>query len=203
MKLYYSKGACSLVIRIIINEIGLKAAYEAVNLQTKKTANDTDFLTINPKGAVPVLQISNQEILTENAVILQYLADTTQSFQLLPEPGTLQRYRVLEWLNYITTELHKSFAPLFNPDISQPIKETMFIPLIEKKFKYIDKHLASHDYLMAGHFTLPDAYLFVMVLWGHSMKINMNQFPHLLQYFERLKGRDSIQRSLQEEGISI
>lgn len=201
MKLYYSKGACSLVVRIIINELGLKADYEAVNLQTKKTANDADFLTINPKGAVPVLQVNNGEILTENAVILQYLADSNNAFQLLPELGGFQRYKVLEWLNYITTELHKSFAPLFNPEIPEAFKSDIAIPLIEKKFHYIDKHLAHHAYLITEHFTLPDAYLFVMVLWAHSMKFDLKKFPHLMKYIEKLKGRKSVQQSLQEEGI--
>lgn len=201
MKLYYSKGACSLVVRIIINELGLRADYEAVNLQTRKTANDADFLTINPKGAVPVLQVDNGEILTENAVILQYLADSHNAFQLLPEPDTFQRYKVLEWLNYITTELHKSFAPLFNPKIPEAYKSDIAIPLIEKKFHYIDKHLVHHAYLISEHFTLPDAYLFVMVLWAHSMKFDLKKFPHLMLYIEKLKGRKSVQQSLQEEGI--
>src|SRR5690349_19217638 len=122
MKLYYSKGACSLAVRIIINEIGLQSEYEAVDLKTKKTATGQDFLKINPKGSVPVIQTDEKQILTENAVIQQYLADTNKATQLLPALGNFERYRVLEWLNFISTELHKGFSPLFNPNVPNELK---------------------------------------------------------------------------------
>lgn len=122
MKLYYTQAACSLAVRITINEIGLKCDYESVDLKAKKTEKGEDFLKINPKGAVPVLKTNDGEILTENAVILQYLADTNSATKLLPGTGDFKRYRILEWLNYITTELHKTIGALFNPELPQKLK---------------------------------------------------------------------------------
>lgn len=123
MKLYYSAGTCSLAVRIIINEIGLPSTYEAVDLKTKKTASGQDFLQINPKGSVPVIVTDDNEILTENSVIQQYLADKNNASSLLPALGHFKRYRVLEWLNYISTELHKGCGPLFSPSIPVELKK--------------------------------------------------------------------------------
>lgn len=201
MKLYYAKGACSLVVRIIINEIGLKSAYESVDLKTKQTQTGNDFLKINPKGAVPTLETDEGEILTENAVILQFLADKSHVTQLLPPIPEFKRYRVLEWLNFITTELHKGFGPLFKPNFPQEVKDKFVIPLLESKFTYVDKHLQHNQYLLGDHFTLPDAYLFVMLGWWTSkFKFDLNRRPHLLKFYDALKNRESIKKSLQEEG---
>jgi glutathione S-transferase len=202
MKLYYTKGACSLVVRIIMNELELPCEFESVDLKTKKTESGDDFLAINPKGAVPTLKLNNGEILTENAVILQYLADHASATSLLPAVGDLKRYRVLEWLNYITTELHKGFGPLFNGAIPQEVKEQVFIPVIEKKFASINAHLQQHQYLYGNHFTLPDAYLYVMVRWASSFKINLNERTHLTRYFDEISKRKSVEKSLKEEGLS-
>ena len=199
MKLYYTKGACSLAVRIIINELGLESEYEAVNLRAKETASGKDFLSINPKGAVPVIQLNNGHFLTENAVILQYLADTSNATHLLPPIGDFKRYEVLEWLNYITTELHKSFGALFNPTISDELKEQVFIPLIKAKLNYVNRHLEDHAYLLGNHFTLPDAYLFVMLLWSVSFKLDLKEWAHLSRYFNELNKRASIQHSLKQE----
>lgn len=202
MKLFYSKGACSLTIRIIINEIGLKAEFESVNLANKKTETGKDFFTINQKGAVPALQLDNGLIFTENAAILQYLADTSHATELLPEPGHFERYRIIEWLNYVATEVHKSFGALFNPTIPQQLKDDLFIPLIKGKLGFINKHLEKYKYLAGDKFTLPDAYFFVMLTWATHFKININQWSHVAKYFEDLKKRKSIQQSLKDEGFS-
>lgn len=202
MKLFYSKGACSLVIRIAINEMGLKADFESVNLANKKTETGKDYYTINHKGSVPALQLDNGIVLTENAAILQYLADSSQATELLPEPGNFERYRVLEWLNYIATEMHKSFGPLFNPAIPQQLKDDLFIPLIKGKLGYINKQLEKNKYLSGDRFTLPDAYLFVMLLWTAHFKINLKEWSHVAKYFEELSSRKAIQKSLQDEGLS-
>lgn len=199
MKLYYTKGACSLVVRIILNELGQHADFEAVDLRTKKTDTHQDFLSINPKGAVPALALDNGKVLTENAVILQYLADTAKATQLLPGLGDFNRYQVLEWLNYITTELHKSFGPLFNPTMPESIKEQFFIPLITSKFHYINKHLEHHEYLFGSQFTLPDAYLFVMLRWAAYFKIDLNECKNLTRYSDVLNKREAIQLSLKQE----
>lgn len=201
MKLFYSRGACSLVVRIVINEIGLKSEFESVDLKTKQTESDQDFLQINSKGSVPTLQLDHGVVLTENAVILQYLADTAKAHSLLPAVGNFERYRVLEWVNYITTEVHKSFSGLFNPTVSEDVKNSLFIPLIKSKFKYLNQSLEHKKYLTGEHFTLPDAYLFVMMLWAKSCKIDLSNYSNLISYQKELNDRESIQKSLKEEGF--
>lgn len=201
MKLYFTKGACSLACRIIINEIGISCEYESVDLMTKKTQAGLDYYTINPKGAVPVLQISQKQILTENAVILQYLADTNNAEELLPPTKDLNRYRVLEWLNFVATELHKSFGPLFHSKIPQEIKNDFFIPFIGSKLSFLNDHFEKRTYLSGSSFTLPDAYLFVILTWAMKFKFDMNKLSHLARYFKQLQNRQSIQKSLEEEGL--
>lgn len=202
MKLYYAKGACSLVVRIVINEIDVACSYEAVDLRKKRTESDQDFLKINPKGAVPTLELDNGTILTENAVILQYLADTNKADKLLPAVGHFERYRVLEWVNYITTEVHKGFGALFNPSVPEELKNDLFIPMLVKKFKFINEALNAKKYLAGDNFTLPDAYLFVMVRWAQHFKIDLSEYTNLVNYFEGLRNHPSIIRSLKEEGLS-
>lgn len=204
MKLYYSKGACSLAVRIIINEIGLPCEYVAVNLKTKKMENDGDYLSVNPKGSVPALEIKPNEVLTENSVIQQYLADTNHATNLLPGINDFKRYRVLELLNFITTELHKNFGPLFNPKIPAEINNDIFIPILKAKFKYLNNnHLANKKYLMGNEFTLPDAYLFVVLFWSEKMKIDLSDNKELMNYFALLKQRKSIEQSLAQEGLVV
>jgi len=201
MKLYYSKGACSLVVRIALHEMKIPCEYESVNLRTKKTETDADFYKINPKGAVPALQLESGEILTENAAIQQYLADTFKAEQLLPPVSDIKRYRVLEWLNFIATDLHKGCSPFFNPMLSDQVKEEIFLPILKNKFHYVEQHLAKHKYLLGDQFTLPDCYLFVMLSWMPGVKLNITNFPALSQYFETLKKRESVTKSLKEEGL--
>lgn len=203
MKLYYSKGACSLAPRIIINEVGLTCEYESVDLINKQTQSGINFRTINPKGVVPVLITNNNEVLTENAVILQYLVESVHADKLLPQTGNFARYRVLEWLNFITTELHKSFSPLFNPAMPQEIKENLLIPFIKAKFGYVNTRLDNSAYLLGDDFTLPDAYLFVMTTWALYFKMNLADWPNLSRYFSTLCSRKSIQQSLEQEGIQL
>ncbi|MCR9191448.1 MAG: glutathione transferase GstA [Gammaproteobacteria bacterium] len=202
MKLYYSKGACSLTIRILLHEMGIPSDYEAVDLQHKKTADGEDFLSINPKGAVPTLRLENGKILTENGAIMQYLADHYQAENLLPRVGDWQRYRVLEWMNFITTELHKGFGPLFNPQISQALRDEVFIPILMRKFHYVDQCLTEHTYLLGNHFMLADAYLFVMLRWAIGQKFDMTPCTRLMAYYTHLKSRKSIADALAKEGIA-
>ena len=202
MKLYYTNGVCSLAVRIILNETKTTFEAEAVDLKTKQTATDKNFLDINPKGAVPALQLDNGEILTEVAVILQYLADATNATQLFPQIGDLKRYRVLELLNYIATEIHKSFGPFFNPAINQEIKDQVFLPLLYKKLDYINTKLMYTPYLVGDSFTLPDAYFFVTLRWAKSLNLNLSKFPAIMSYVAELDSRPSITRSLAEESLS-
>lgn len=200
MKLYYTKGACSLAVRIVINEIGLNAEYELVDLKTKQTENGKDFLTVNPKGAVPTLVTNDGQVLTENAVIQQYLAETNHAKTLLPTEG-FERYRVLEKLNYVATELHKGFSPLFNPLMPQEVKDKIIIPQMKMKFTNVSKWLEKNHYLCGDHFTLPDAYFFVMIAWSLNFKFNLQEWPNISRYFTELKKRQSVVKSLEQEGL--
>lgn len=201
MKLYYAKGACSLAVRIIINEIGLTAEYESVNLKTKKTETGADFLKISQKGAVPTLITDQEEVLTENVAIQQYLADTHNASQLLPATRDFKRYRVVEWLNFVSTEMHKGCSPLFNPAIPQEVKESIFIANLKAKLNFLEQRLSENRYLVGDTFTLPDAYLFVVLTWFPSFKLDLAEWPHVARYFAELKTRKSIQQSLKEEGL--
>jgi glutathione S-transferase len=203
MKLYYSKGACSLAVRIIIHELNLPCEFESVNLKSKKTASGADYFEVNPKGSVATLVLENGEILTENVVIMQYLADTHNATHLLPSGKDMKRYRTLEWMNFVTTEIHKSFGPLFSAAVSDDMKNDYSVPLLEKKFQFIEDHLKNHAYLMGEEFTLPDGYLFVMLRWMTPIaKISFDDLPNLKKYFELLKQRPTILKSLEEEGLN-
>lgn len=201
MKLFYARGACSLAVRIILNEIGVPVDYEAVDLKTKQTGSGQDFFTLNPKGYVPTLCLENGEILTENAVILQYLADHYQASNLLSPVGDWQRYRILEWVHYIATELHKGFSPLFHGGIPEDVKQQIFIPKIMKSLTYVDHCLKDNTYLMGKHFTLPDAYLFVVLRWAIGLDLPLQPLQHLLHYQAQLRTRKSIADALKQEGI--
>jgi len=202
MKLYYSKGACSFAVRIIINEIELSSQYESVDLKAKLTETGADYTKINSKGGVPALETNDGEILTENAVIQQYLADTYNAEVLLPSVGKMSRYRVLELLNYIATELHKGCSPLFNPNLDQKIKDEIFIPALKAKLNYMNKKLQNQSFLMGKEFTLPDAYFFVILNWLQIFKMDVNEWSNLARYFEELKKRRSISISMLEEGLT-
>jgi len=199
MKLYYSKGTCSLAVRIAIHEMQAPCEFEAVDLKTKKTVHKKDYLEINPKGSVPALQLDDGQILTENAVIQQYLADKYHATTLLSPVGLMQRYRILEWLNFCSTDIHKSFSPLFNPAIPQEVKNEVFIPALEKKLNIMDKHLAEHSFLVGDPFTLPDGYLFVMLRWLPNVGMDLAKWPNLTRYFNTIAQRKSVILALQEE----
>lgn len=200
MKLYFAKGACSLAVRIIINEIGLACRYERVDLQSKKTENGEDFLKINVKGAVPVIRLDNGEVLTENSVILQYLADANNATGLLPKTDDFKRYRILEMLNYVATELHKTIGALFNPHLLNEAKD-IYKTLIKNKCSFIDNHLSKQHYLSGDTFTLPDAYFFVMITWLLYFKFDLNEWKNIKRYYEELKERRSIVQSLSDEKL--
>jgi len=202
MKLYYSRGACSLSVRITLQEIGIPYEQESVNLKTKKTESGVDYFTINPKGAVPALELANKEVLTENVAIQQYLADEYKATPLLPPVGNFKRYRVLEWLSYISSDLHKSFAPLFNPTISQEIKDQYFMPPLKQKFEWIDEHLRKNKFLMGDQFTLCDIYLFVVSRWLAAFDMDMTLLPNVSRFMTELKKRKAVADSLEEERLS-
>ena len=200
MKLYYAKGACSLAVRIIINEIGIPCEYEGVNLKTKVTNSGADYLKINAKGAVPVLVTDDQEVLTENAVIQQYLADKYHATKLLPAEGDFKRYRVLEWLNFVATDLHKGCLPLFIDKIPAELQEKLFKPMLKNKLKHADQALKSNKFLLGDTFTLPDSYLFVIISWMPHLGVNIEDLTNLQRYYKDLKNYKSVAQALKDEG---
>lgn len=200
MKLYYTKGACSQVPHIILHEAGLPHDSVKVDLRAKKLDDGSDYLTINPKGAVPALELDDGQVLTENAVILQYIADKAGAFELLPQPGDLQRYRVLEWVNFVATELHKSFGPLFTPTAGEDAKQ-LARDTITKKLDFVEQQTGDRPYLMGDRFTLPDAYLFVMLGWTASQGFDLNRWPKLAAFRERVAKRESVREVLAFEGL--
>ena len=201
MKLYYSNSVCSLAVRVILNELNLSCDYEAVNLKTKQMECGSDFLEINPKGSVPVLILNTKEVLTENSVILQYLADTYNASNLLPSIGTLDRYRTLEWLNFISTDLHRYCAPLFWSKITDDTKQNLFLPILIRKLSIVNSQLQDNTFLMGNSFTVADSYLLVILVWLTKLKISLNEWPNLSRYFSDLKQRPSVKQSLEAENL--
>jgi glutathione S-transferase len=200
MKLYYSPGACSLSPHIVAREAGVPLDLERVDNKAKKTASGADFWQVNAKGMVPVLEIDGGERLTEGPAIVQYIADKAPQSKLVPAAGTPERYRVLEWLNFITSEIHKSFTPLFKPntpDVYKPIvKENL-----AARFAYIDKHLAGRQYLTGDQFTVADAYLFTVLRWSSLQQIDLSRYPNIGAYMTRVGARPKVQEALQAEGL--
>jgi glutathione S-transferase len=199
MKLYYSPGACSQAPHILLHEIGLEHDAARVDLKAKKLEDGSNYLAINPKGAVPALQIDSGEVLTENAVILQYLGDRTNWPEVLPPLGDFRRYRVLEMVNFITTELHKRFGFLFNPDATDEMKNLVIADL-SKKLDYIDERLGDGPFLFGEQLTLPDPYLFVIAGWTEKL-IGLQQWKNLAAFRERMMNRPAVRHVLRFEGL--
>ncbi len=200
MKLYYSPGACSLSPHIVLREAGLDFQIEKVDLGAKKTAGGEDFTKINPKGYVPTLQLDDGEILTEGPAIVQYLADLKPAKNLAPAAGTRARYRLQEWLNFISTELHKGFSPLFKSTIPQPVKDE-FAATLGKRFDYLSGVLAGKSYLMGDTFTVADAYLFTILSWAGYVKIDLSKWPVLKEYSARVAARPAVQETMKAERL--
>jgi glutathione S-transferase len=200
MKLYYSPGACSLSPHIALHEAGLTHELVKVDLKEKKTETGEDFAKINPKNQVPALMLDSGELVTEGPVIVQVIADKAPGKHLAPANGTDERYKMQEWLNFTTSELHKNFSPLFNPAIPDEVKK-FFSDRIMGKFKYTDSQLAGHDYLMGKQFTVADGYLFVMTAWADRMKLDLSGLPNLMAFKARVAARPNVQAALKMEGL--
>jgi glutathione S-transferase len=201
MKLYYSPGACSLSPHIALLEAGLPYDLVKVDLRAKKLENGDDFLQVNPKGQVPALALDSGELITEGPVIVQMIADKAAGKNLAPARDSTERYKLLEWLNYITTELHKNMGPLFSPVLADEAK-AFFKDRAMGKFKYIDSQLADHrDYLMGKQFTVADGYLFTMLAWAERMKFDLSGLPNLVAYQARVAARPKVQEALIKEGL--
>ena len=200
MKLYYSPGACSLSPHIALLEAGLPYDLVKVDLRAKKLENGDDYLKVNPKGQVPALALDNGELVTEGPVIVQMIADKASAKNLAPARDSAERYKLLEWLNFVTGELHKNFSPLFNPTIPDEVKN-FFKDRIMGKFKYIDSQLAGHDYLMGKQFTVADGYLYTMLRWADGHKLDLSGLKNLMAYKDRVAARPKVQEALAKEGL--
>jgi glutathione S-transferase len=200
MKLYFSPGACSLSPHIVLREAGFDFDLEQVDNREKKTKSGKDYWTINPKGQVPVLEFDNGDRLTEGPVIVQYLADQKPASGLTPAAGSMDRYRVQEWLNFITSELHKSFGPIFRPTTPDAYK-TISKENLGKRFDWIDKQLAGRQYLMGDKFTVADAYLFTVLRWAQRIEVDLAKWPNLKAYVDRVAARPKVQEAMKAEGL--
>ncbi len=200
MKLYYAPGACSLSPHIALLEAGLPYDLVKVDLRAKKLENGDDFLKVNPKGQVPVLALDSGEIVTEGPVIVQMIADRAAAKNLAPARDSVERYKLLEWLNFITTELHKNIGPMFSPVLGNDAK-AFFKDRAMGKFKLIDDQLAGRDYLMGKQFTVADGYLFVMLRWADAHKMDLSGLKNLMAFKERVAARPNVQAALRAEGL--
>ena len=200
MKLYYSPGACSLSPHIVLRESGL--AFEPVLASTKthKLHDGTDFYSINSLGYVPVLELDDGTRLREGPAIVQYVADQVPDKNLAPANGTLPRYRVQEWLTFIGTELHKTFAPLFNPAVAEEAKG-VFRDRLTQRFQWVDQQRAGKPYLMGDHFCVADAYLYTVSRWAAVMKIDLTPMTNLVAFQHRMLDRPAVREALKTEGL--
>jgi glutathione S-transferase len=200
MKLYYSPGACSLSPHIALLEAGLPYDLVKVDLRAKKLENGDDYLKVNPKGQVPALALDNGEVVTEGPVIVQMIADKASAKNLAPARDSTERYKLQEWLNYITTELHKNFGPMFSPVLADDAK-AFFKDRVMGKFRYVESQLAGRDYVMGKQFTVADGYLFTMLAWADRLKFDLSAMPNLLAYKARVGARPKVQEALTKEGL--
>jgi glutathione S-transferase len=200
MKLYYAPGACSLAPHIVAYETGTKLTLEKVDTQTKAMASGGDFRDINPKGYVPALELDDGSVLTEGPVVSQYLADLHPGSGLVPPAGGMERYRLLEWLGYINSEIHKNYSPLFNPATSEETRREK-IDYLRKRYGLIEQRLATNSFLLGEHYGIADIYLFVVTNWARAVRLDLSDFPNLLAFQKRVVARPAVQAALKAEGL--
>ena len=198
MKLYYSAGACSLSPHIVLQESGLPFEMVPANMKTHQLKDGSDYYGINPKGYVPVLELDNGERLSEGPAIVQYIADLVPAKQLAPAAGTMARYRVIEWLNFISTEVHKGFSPLFNAAMPAEAK-TISLDKLATRYKYVDEQLAQRSYLMGDDFSVADAYLFTVTTWARHVGLDLSGFKNLEAFMTRMRERPAVKAALKAE----
>jgi len=200
MKLFYAPGACSLSPHIVAQEAGIPLELVRVDTKTKTIASDGDFWAINPKGYVPALELDDGQVLTEGPAIVQFLADLKPDSALAPPNGSAPRYRLQEMLSYITSEIHKTYSPLFNPKVTGDVRAER-TDYLKKRYALLDRHLAQHDYLVGDRFTAADAYLFVVTNWAKSTQVDLSEFTHLLAFQKRIAARPAVQAAMRAEGL--
>lgn len=200
MKLYYAPGACSLSPHIIIRELNANVQLEKVDLSNHTTESGVNFFSINPRGQVPVLELENGEILTEGPIITQYIAESVGPSSAYPSPLTIARYRVHEWQNYVTSELHKSFTPLFNANFDKKSKD-LHADILKKKYEWLDSKLQQSSYLTGPDFTIADSYLFTVTNWASHVGVDLSEFKTLQDYMGRVASRVAVKEALKAEGL--
>jgi glutathione S-transferase len=200
MKLYYSPGTCSLSPHIVAREAGIELTLEKVDLATKKTSAGRDYLAINPKGYVPTLELDDKRVLTEGPVIVQYLADQKPESGLAPPNGTFERYKLQEMLSYITSELHKTYSPLFKKDTPAQTREER-LGYLRKRYKLIDHLLEGKTFLFGDRFTVADAYLFAVTRWAEGVKLDLSELKHLQEFQRRIAERPAVKAAMEAEGL--
>ncbi|MBM3347919.1 MAG: glutathione transferase GstA [Betaproteobacteria bacterium] len=200
MKLYFSPGACSLSPHIALREAGLPFELVKVDLRAKKTADGRDYLAVNPKGSVPALEMDDGQVLTEGPAIVQYIADLAPAANLAPKAGTMERYRLQEWLNYLTSEVHKTFGSAFAPNMPEEWKKVV-MRNVEKRMDYLAKALESKPFLMGEQFSVADGYLFTMLGWTRFINLDLNRWPALAAYAGRCCMRPKVLEAMRAEGM--
>ena len=200
MKLYFSPGACSLSPHIILHETGLPFTTEKVDLRSKQTASGADYAVINPKGYVPALETDDGVLLTEGPAIVQYLADKVPEKNLAPAIGSIERYQLMGWLNFIGTEIHKNYSPLFNPASPDESKSNARANLT-KRYGYVERMLEGREYLVGTGFSVADGYLFVVTNWAGNLKLDLSAFPNIAAFQKRISARPAVQQAMKAEGL--
>ena len=200
MKLYYSPGACSMAPHIVLREAGYKFDLEKVDVPSKKTAAGGDYWKVNPKGYVPALQLDDGQILTEVGVICQYLADEKPESGLAPAFGTMERYRLMEAVNFAATEIHKQIGALFNPQMTPEMKGVQ-LAVIGRRFDALEKALEGRQYVVGDKFSVADAYLFAVLNWTKVHRIDLARWPNIKGYIARVAARPKVQETLKAEGL--
>jgi len=201
MKLFYAPGACSHAPHILLREAGLDFTIEKVDLATKKTETGADFRTVNPHGYVPALQLDNGAVVTEVAVINQYIADRVPAKKLAPANGTPERYTLQSWLNFISSEVHKQLGAMFNPAVPEEYKAIVKEKLATR-FETINAHLSKQAFLLGESFTAPDAYLYTVLNWAKYFAIDLAKWPAIKSFMERVAARPSAQAAAKAEGLA-
>lgn len=200
MKLYYVPGACSLAPHIALREAGLQFDIDKVDPATKKTAAGEDYMQVNPKGYVPTLKTGDGNVLTEAGMLVQFIADQKPESGLAPKHGTMERYRMMEWINFIAMEVHKGFGPLWNPQAPAETKEAAKVALA-KRFETLEIHFTTKPFLMGDTFSVADGYLFTVVNWANFVKMDLSKWPKLGEFMGRVASRPKVQEALKAEGL--
>jgi glutathione S-transferase len=199
MKLYYSPGACSLAVHIVLREAKYKFDLDKVNIPEKKTESGEDYLAVNPKGYVPALKLDDGTVLTEVGAIIQYLADQKPRRGLAPKPRTIERYKLIEWINFTASEIHKALGDFFNPKMTPEWREAR-LERLGKRLAYLDKALGGSEYVM-GEFSIADAYLFTVLNWTNIHKIDLSPWPNIQAFMRRMGERNTVKKAMKAEGL--